>query len=869
MKELVLVLASFRTIGFRFKTLAVVVVLAGCGLGHAQTAPTLLPYTAKLIAGGGTASKVTFPGLCPSSGLMASDTYGDGCLATELALTGPRYAVADAAGNVFFSDYGNNLIRRIDAVTGVVNLVAGSVYTSPVAGASCGTGYTTTSTDAKGDGCLGVQVNVYEPVGLVFSPAGDLYFSEAGNSDVRKIAATAGLIPASTVGGVTVYTGVITLVDGSPALKTSGYASDNATTTINAATQSFLDTPYGLSFDSSGHLFVTEEYRNAVLVVNTNTTGTDTVNGISIPAGTVAKIMGATSTGSTCPNGSVSADKCAYGTYTPGSAANTQETDSPYAVAAGPSGNTYVANTYTRTVGAISASGTLTNFAGTLNTKGTTLMRGSAGSFAIGTVYSVASDTSADVYLTDPVNGVVWRVDGAGNHPMYVVAGGATSVCNGATDKYGDGCPATQATLGSTPGASTPVNATGVFGVSVDSHSDLFLGDTSTNLIREIASGTQFGQVGSAVTQTLEIHFGAGDTPAANAYTLTQTTPNFTLGSATCTSNSDATTDCLLPVTAVVATSANLGAFSAVLAVNSTMGGTNTFTLTGTHVQTPVTRTTVGVSPVSSCTNTTTFAAGTAVTLTASIISTGTPGGTVQFYANNAPISTPIAVSGGTAQLNYTFTMTGTYTISATYSGDSYFASSTGTSGTTITLTTPSLSSTTVETPINNSIVQGQTATYSFNLAQSVYSGTVTFSVSGLPANSTATFSPSSISATGCTTSSVVGLTIQTSLAQVKQSGFAGGSGPWRMGVMFVSLFLAGVLAVRRRSLRGNWPRLTMVLALLVASSSLIACGKAAQTGVSTPTGSYPLVVKATGSDGTSTTVGATLIITAYQDPYK
>ena len=151
-----------------------------------------------------------------------------------------------------------------------------------------------------------------------------------------------------------------------------------------------------------------------------------------------------------------------------------------------------------------------------------------------------------------------------------------------------------------------------------------------------------------------------------------------------------------------------------------------------------------------------------------------------------------------------------------------------------------------------------------------MYAGTLSFSVLGLPANSSAVFSPASISATGCSTSNTVTMTILTQLASQKQAGFGvgGGNGPWRLVSMLAAVALAAVLAFRRRRLRGAWSGAALMFALLVASAGLMACGKSGQTGVSTPTGTYPLTVKITGSDGTSTTVPTSLIVAAYTDPY-
>jgi hypothetical protein len=157
--------------------------------GQTPTAPALLPYFVTLVAGGASASPPA-GAICPVSGLTSTDKFGDGCLATEVLLNAPRFATVDKLGNIFFSDAKNALVRRIDATTGVIMLVAGGAATNPAAGAACPSG-TGTSTDADGDGCLGTDVKLGAPHGVAFSPSGDLYFADNSSfSEIRKIAAT-------------------------------------------------------------------------------------------------------------------------------------------------------------------------------------------------------------------------------------------------------------------------------------------------------------------------------------------------------------------------------------------------------------------------------------------------------------------------------------------------------------------------------------------------------------------------------------------------------------------------------------------------------------------------------------------------------
>ncbi|HXP48938.1 MAG TPA: T9SS type A sorting domain-containing protein, partial [Bacteroidia bacterium] len=79
------------------------------------------------------------------------------------------YGIAyDGAGNLYVSDYFNNEIRKVATATGAVTTFAGS----------------TTSGHADGTGAA-AGLNV--PVGMTYDGNGNLYITENGNNDVRKI----------------------------------------------------------------------------------------------------------------------------------------------------------------------------------------------------------------------------------------------------------------------------------------------------------------------------------------------------------------------------------------------------------------------------------------------------------------------------------------------------------------------------------------------------------------------------------------------------------------------------------------------------------------------------------------------------------
>jgi streptogramin lyase len=849
--------------------------LGAFSVASAQTAPQLLPYTVKAIAGGGTKA-IAAGSACPVSGFTATDAYGDGCLATEINIaptstsgTGPRYAIADSTGAVFFSDATNGLVRRIDPVTGIVTAVAGGKSSSPGVGVACGSGV---STDSDGDGCPANLVKLSHPMGLAFDVQGNLYFADNGYDNVRRIAATAGFITT---------TGIITNIAGGT---TYGYNVNNTSASgpVNAATQSYLNFPYDVAFDKAGNLYIADEGNNAIEAINMQAT-TQTIQGLSIPAGTIAKIAGygslaaKSASSGDCPDfvSTSSRGGCYFGKWTDGAFAASSNNDGVYSVALDSNNNLFFSNEFNDNVGMITPANVISTYAGIQGSPAKKIQRGVAGSFGIGSVFGVTIDANNNLYTADASSGLIWRVD-AGTRNMYVVGGGATTVCSTATDTYGDGCPATQATFGSSSGtgnfASTTLPGPGVFGVKVDPYSDLFLGDTETGLIREIASGTQFGVVGAnQPTDIVDIHFAVADGPAGTApYTLSAGSSNFSVGTAKCTTNSDSTTDCLLPVTA---TPSVLGLFTGTLTVTSQLGATASFPLSGIYAQSPTTRTVVSYAATSvNCTGTSVYSTTTPIALTATLVANGPapPTGTISFFANGTLLGTAQnVVNLGTtsnplygATLSNTFATPNTYVITATYSGDSYFTTST--SGSTTIVTSNPTFSTSAVTSQQSTISAGQTGLYSFNLAQNVYSGTITMACSGLPANASCSFSPTSIVANGCSTSSVVALSILTQQAAVSSSGAGiglGGSG-WLPPISLVAGFgLALLIGIRRRRAPLRFAQLWMALALLIGISGLSACGNATLGGPATPSGNYTVTVTATGSTGTTATFSVPLTI--------
>jgi len=874
----------------RCSLIAIATVLMGSALAWGQAAPQLLPYTVTTIAGNAPTNPVTtlptyaVGTACPSgNGRVATDTLGDGCLATEVTLNNPRYVTEDAQGNIYFSDSLNKVIRRIEmnnqATLGVITTYAGGAASSPVSTATCSP-LGTPITDTLGDGSVATLLKLTTPSGLVFDSTGNLYFADSGTDTVRKIDAT---------------TKIVTLVAGNCA-STYGYAVNSTTpaVTINAATQSYLDYPYGLALDGNGALYIADEGNQAVEVVNL-TTATITRNGVTVPAGTIAKIAGygsanaktATNSASTtdCPNFTAAATGSRGGCYYASANAlvsgfsgpgNTTNLDNPYDVSVDAAGNVYFVNTYPYQAVVVNSAGVISQYAGTSNTKlsGTTSKRGAAQTVSMGSTYGLSLDkglypSAPNAYISDASNGMVWRVDGS-TKTAYQVAGASTTQCALAGDTIGDGCSANNAAFSVATGSGSTLSY-GIDGLFADNYGNLIVADGNNKLIREISSGAQFGTInGSKPVQTLQVHFDKGDTfsSSVSAATLTAGASNFTVGSfsaANCTVNSDTTTDCLLTLQANPTTP---GAFTGTLQVVSAAGKTSTFPLSGYFVNfVSPTKTYISSFSAGGCTVT---GAGSAspTTIAAQVKGqiNGVATGNVQFFVDGTQVGASALNAANKASYSYTFPA-GSHSVYATYVGDSNFSTSTS-AASTILSTAPSFTMAVV-TAQQNTVSAGQTALYSLTVTPVVYTGTINFSCTGLPAGAACVFYPgdptlpsNTLAVTPCGGPYTEALSITTTQPQPVVYGIgAFGKGRWAVLGVLPAMLLGMLLMVGRRKSSLKYGGVLMALAFLIAMASTVGCGKDFGGSASgTPSGTSTITV--TGVTGSGITQSQTITLT-------
>jgi YVTN family beta-propeller protein len=146
---------------------------------------------------------------------------GDVGPATEAALNQPEGVAVDDLGNLYVADTLNNVIRRVDAATGIIATIAG--LGDPGFG---------------GDFGPAVQAVLFYPRRLAFDAAGHLFFTDIGNRRIRRIDAVTGIIT--------------TVVGGGTEAGTDGIAATEATGFFNLE---------GLAFDAAGDLFLVDANR--------------------------------------------------------------------------------------------------------------------------------------------------------------------------------------------------------------------------------------------------------------------------------------------------------------------------------------------------------------------------------------------------------------------------------------------------------------------------------------------------------------------------------------------------------------------------------------------------------------------------------
>jgi hypothetical protein len=170
---------------------------------------------------------------------LSTGFAGDGGPATSAELENPVAVAVDASGNIFISDTANNRVRMVTASTGIISTIAG-----------------TGTAGFSGDGGAATSAMINGPEGIAVDTSGNAYFADVGNSVIRKI---------------TVSTGIISTIAGTGR---GGFSGDGG-----PATSAELSGPASVAVDPAGNVYIGDENNEAVRKVTVSTGIISTIAG--------------------------------------------------------------------------------------------------------------------------------------------------------------------------------------------------------------------------------------------------------------------------------------------------------------------------------------------------------------------------------------------------------------------------------------------------------------------------------------------------------------------------------------------------------------------------------------------------------------
>ena len=572
-----------KSLGFVAALFAVSVCVAPQATAQA---PYLLPYTINSLGQG---TSPTIGQTCTgTNGVVgtAYDTLGDGCpISSGMVVIGASKDLhdvgVDAQGNIYFIDtQSNGFVRRIDSRSGVVTAYAGTASSSQPT-VNCG--IPTPTLDKYGDGC---QANDGKANATPTPPAGSttvppyVYTANFGKARGIAVGKNGDVFMAtyteSIIHKISLSTGTLTVVAGLLAggtatapkgyIGSSGYTGDG--TQAGGYNGSKINSARGVAVDLAGNVYIADTGNNVIRKVTASTGIISTVVGVNPGNGTVA------AAGSGGDNGPATAAMI--------SGPEDVEVDAQGNIFIADFGNSRVRMVYnggaaqsaflTKVTGSAPTVGYIYTVAGsgtTVFTAGTVVP---STSIAISNVRKIGLDNRGNLYIADNGSNVIWFVDITTGY-IRVLAGeyqkttGTGTICTGG-GTIGDGCPATQATL-------SPNSA---MGVAVDAFGNVLISDSGDQELRRASTNQTFAATatGNTLTQTLLVHYAAGDAPQGT-YTITGST-DFTVVPGTCTTNGDMTQDCQVAVTFAPT---RPGTEQAALVIASTTNGTTSVGISG------------------------------------------------------------------------------------------------------------------------------------------------------------------------------------------------------------------------------------------------------------------------------------------------
>ncbi|MGP8217630.1 MAG: T9SS type A sorting domain-containing protein [Bacteroidia bacterium] len=154
---------------------------------------------------------------------------GDGGPADSAELNKPCNVTVDGSGNIYITDAGNNVIRKVDNLSGFISTIIGDSIM----------GY-------SGDGGLATSAEINNPGGLSLDAFHNIYLADFGNQRIRKVSAVTVNITTIAGNGMAGYSG-----DGWYALVSSLWGPNN------------------VKLDSIGNYYIADYYNNRIRKVDT------------------------------------------------------------------------------------------------------------------------------------------------------------------------------------------------------------------------------------------------------------------------------------------------------------------------------------------------------------------------------------------------------------------------------------------------------------------------------------------------------------------------------------------------------------------------------------------------------------------------
>lgn len=429
---------------------------------NSQMATRIMPglLNSSLVAPAGTLAAPVYCSATATSGPQNFDPYGDGCSVQQakMSTAGTGYITFDAAGNLYFSDTGDNIVRRISignqfAATNIGSSLSQTLQmhfdqsnlpTSSDAGAfqilGAGADFKVSGVSCSNFTIRDSSIECY--VTIAFAPT--------------AVGTRTATLQATTAAGGT-YNFSLTGIGGGPEIAVDGGASSALSVTGLGSTSS-------VAIDSQGNLYAADATNNCIVRTPLGGGATTTVgSGFKAPQGVAVDPAGNVYVSDTGNNRVVKVD-AVTGTQTVLSTGLNSPTDlnAPQGIAVDATGTVYVADTGNARVVEISPFGHLAPVP----------MLAYNGAQTFVTPVGVAVDTIGNIYVADSgnSNGIIKIAPGGGD--LQVPTGG-TAIAS----------PTSLVSFGTAP-ISRPT------GVAVDAAGNLYVSDGASNTVQELPAGS-------------------------------------------------------------------------------------------------------------------------------------------------------------------------------------------------------------------------------------------------------------------------------------------------------------------------------------------------------------------------------------------